>query len=514
MKLGLFFGAGAEMGYGLPSGGKFAIELFRLDPSEEKQELRKQLQEKINRRAAYGTRWLPPQFWEKNIHAFGKGEFTCLIESSIENRKDDLIRRLGAFDELVEAQFQHLPFGEDEVARAYQERFHRELGGEVYSQVIRLNQLLGDHGDLFGSRYYSAMLDVVRAHPEASLLRRFVIAFLQLLVGSCGHDLISRLNQEIFTQAPDDLPIFDDVSGLFRVEMSKGGLDAIDLLVTEKTAAADATITLQSMLIDLASGALESLFDGILDYQALIDSHFRYLYSPRTEWAKFTKMVIFMRVARRYIVSQMPAPEALPKAGYYHDLAGAAKVGITLRVIGTSNYNSLLERLARELGFAAPPTYHLNGGAADYYNPFTNDVITVPDPEEVPLDQLHVPFILTQSGIKPLTSVSMSRRYVELFDHYLQCDAIASVGFGFNRDDSHINGLFRKLIEEYRKPFYCVGPMGRSQGETKGDLLEKLRLPEACRGLLHPVPVDRHTREVDGKLWIEYLSAAAAAAAS
>ena len=27
MKIGLFFGAGAELGYGLPSGGKFAIDL-------------------------------------------------------------------------------------------------------------------------------------------------------------------------------------------------------------------------------------------------------------------------------------------------------------------------------------------------------------------------------------------------------------------------------------------------------------------------------------------------------
>jgi hypothetical protein len=506
MDLGLFFGAGAEMGYGLPSGGKFAIELFRLDPSEEKQALREQLRTSVNKRSAYATRWLPDQFWEKNIHAFGKGEFTSLIESSIENKKDMLLERLKDFDSLVTAQFSSAGFNAQSVEAAYRNQFGRELGSEVYSQVIRLNQMLGNHGGLFASRYYSAILDVVRANPEASLLKRFAIAFLQLLVGSCGHDLISRLNSEIFTQAPDDLPIFDDVAGLFRVEMSKGGLDAIDLLITERSVVGNtSTPSLPDMLAALARGALEALFDGILDYQALIDSHFRYLFSPRTEWAKFTKMMIFMRLARRYIISQMPEEHDLPKEGYYHDLARAKEFDIALKTIGTANYNSLLEKLGVELGFEATKTYHLNGGVADFYNPYTNDVFSYPTSDQVPVDQLHVPFILTQSGIKPLTSVNMSRRYVELFDHYAECDAVAAVGFGFNCDDSHINGLFRKLIEEHQKPLYWVEASEQTKDQLKTRLLERLRLPEMCRPLLNPVKVDPSTRRVGNSLWLEYI---------
>ncbi|MCB1212033.1 MAG: hypothetical protein KDK97_22110, partial [Verrucomicrobiales bacterium] len=509
MNLGLFFGAGAEMGYGLPSGGKFAIELFRLDPSEEKQALRAQLRTDVNKRSAYATRWLPDQFWEKNIHAFGKGEFTSLIESSIENKKDMLLERLKDFDSLVTAKFSSAGFSAQSVETAYRRQFGRELGSEVYSQVIRLNQLLGDHGDLFASRYYSAILDVVRAAPDASLLKRFAIAFLQLLVGSCGHDLISRLNSEIFTQAPDDLPIFDDVSGLFRVEMSKGGLDAIDLLITERSVLGNGSNpSLIDMLTALARGALEALFDGILDYQALIDSHFRYLFSPRTEWAKFTKMVIFMRLARRYIISQMPEEQNLPQEGYYHDLARAEEFGISIKAIGTANYNSLLEKLGAELGFEATKTYHLNGGVSDFYNPYTNDVFSYPTSDEVPNDQVHVPFILTQSGIKPLTSVNMSRRYVELFDHYAECDAVAAVGFGFHCDDSHINGLFRKLIEEHEKPLFWVETAQKTDDQLRNTLLERLRLPEACRSLLYPLRVDRTTRQTGGSLWLDYINSA------
>lgn len=38
MKFGFLFGAGAEMGYGFPSGGRFALDIFRHDPSNIKNE--------------------------------------------------------------------------------------------------------------------------------------------------------------------------------------------------------------------------------------------------------------------------------------------------------------------------------------------------------------------------------------------------------------------------------------------------------------------------------------------
>ena len=169
MKIGLFFGAGAETPYGLPSGGTFAIELFRLDTRGETQKLRTDLQN-VNRDTAYATKWMPEKFWSKNLYAFGKSEFSSLIESLIENKKQRLVERLGDFDTLAQSQFSKLNFSETCLRDAYRAEFNRELGTQVYSQVIRLNSILGSNGQLFESRYYSAILDVVRTHPEASLL--------------------------------------------------------------------------------------------------------------------------------------------------------------------------------------------------------------------------------------------------------------------------------------------------------------------------------------------------------
>jgi len=76
-KIGLFFGAGAEMAYGLPSGGRFAIEIFRRSPDEQKQRF-KELLTNIDRRTNYAADYLPPEFQKKRLNVFGKPDFEVL----------------------------------------------------------------------------------------------------------------------------------------------------------------------------------------------------------------------------------------------------------------------------------------------------------------------------------------------------------------------------------------------------------------------------------------------------
>jgi len=40
MKYGFLFGAGAEFGYNLPSGSKFALDIFRFDNNQSKEEFK------------------------------------------------------------------------------------------------------------------------------------------------------------------------------------------------------------------------------------------------------------------------------------------------------------------------------------------------------------------------------------------------------------------------------------------------------------------------------------------
>ena len=505
MKLGFFFGAGAEIGYGLPSGGKFAIDLFRQDVSDEKKELRDQLGD-IDPRTNYATSWLPDSFATQRIHAFGKNEFTALIESSIEYRKSEIIRRLNDFDGEVEYALKQLGLEKKLLVDKFNESMNTGYGEHLYSAAIRMNPILANEVKLFGSEAYSAVLSVISSGANSADLQRYAGAFLQLLVGAHGQHLVQRLNQELFEAAPDDIPIFDDVTGMFKLEFSRAGLTALELLLEKRREYNLDDSNLCDLLSAISQQVLENIFTTVLDYQSLIDSHFRYLFSPRTEWAKFSKMVIFLRATREYIVKQLEDAGELPDSGYYHDLEKCKDIGIEIAAIGTSNYNNLIEKISKDLDFDVPHIQHLNGGVTDYYNPYKNSVISGVSPKEVPKDEIYVPFVLTQSGLKPLTSVDMSRRYVGLFDQYSECAAVVVVGYGFNIDDSHINGLFRKLIEETNKPLYwvCLAKDGSAE-EQKRHLIKRLRISLQFRNLINVVPVNPANRSIDNKIWLDVI---------
>jgi hypothetical protein len=510
MKLGIFFGAGAEIGYGLPSGGKFAIDLFRQDPARYKTELRQQLHQ-LDPMSPYATTWLPQNYRDSRIHAFGRNEFTSLIESSIEYRREEIIRRLNQFDRECDDAICQLGIDRPLLEELFSRATGDQIGNRLYSQAIRLNALLARDVRLFESEFYSAMLDIVKRGEGSDDLRRYVSSFLQLLVGAHGQSLVQKLNQELFEAAPDDLPIFDDISGMFRLEFNKVGITALELLLEEKrnfTTGDGATAA--SLLSALAQQVLENIFTTVLDYQALIDAHFRYLFSPKTEWAKFTKMVIFLRCARDYIAAQLDNAENRSQEGYYHDLARTQELGIEICAIGTSNYNSLLETITSSVGLTLSNIFHLNGSVTDYYNPYKNSVLTCEAPGVVPQHNIHVPFILTQSGLKPLTSVEMSRRYVDLHDRFREADAIVVVGFGFNADDSHINGLLRELVEVSGKSLYWVCRASEDDAQAQQrELLRRLRVEPSFRSQVIAVPVDAENRKVQagGILWLDHVAA-------
>lgn len=497
MKVGLFFGAGAEIGYGLPSGGKFAIDLFRQDATPYKKKFRAKLS-KIDIRSPYATTWLPKDYEKKSIFAFGKNEFTSIIESSIQYKRSEIIKKLNDFDNEFSWACKQLGIEESLLKDKFSDGMGKDIGEVLYEHDIKINEKLTKDVKLFGTEYYSAALEIIRSKSNCADLHRYVIAFLQLLVGAYGQDFVQNLNEELFESAPDDLPIFDDIFGMFRLEFDRVGSTALDLLLSEKRTF---NTTEEATLIDLFSAVtqqiLENIFCSVLDYQKLIDDHFRYLFSPSTEWAKFTRMAIFMEIAHDYIIAQKPTD--LPDFGYYHDVKELLDSGSEVRVVGTSNYNNLFKEISDELDMPSIDVFHLNGSTKDFYNPYKNEVSQIDNKCTHESEQILVPFMLTQSGLKPLTSVEMSRRYVELFDAYKDVDAIISVGFGFNKDDSHINGLFRELVEKNNKKLFIVTVDSK---ETAKEIKKKLRLDTNLDNV-KVILVDSKTRATNEAMWFE-----------
>jgi hypothetical protein len=499
-KIGLFFGAGAEMGYGLPSGGKFAIDLFRQDPTKYKKKLRKTLEE-IKVTSTYATNWLPDSYLNKPIYAFGEKDFISIIQSSIEYRQDKIVQKFNDFDSLCEKAITKLNIDKNFLNEKFEEISGGEIGSVIYSQKIKINPLITNDVKLFSSSYYSAMLETIRTQENKDDLQRYSISFLQLIVGAHGYNLVKKLNEELFTQTPDDLPIFDDIFGMFSLEFHKAGSTALELLLREKrTFNKDKNASLAELLSAISQEVLENIFIDILDYQKLIDNHYRYLYCPKKEWAKFTKMVVFLEIAKDYI-SQNLGNIKTNQEGYYNDLLSINDLEITS--IGTSNYNNIIEivspKIAKEQNII-----HLNGSVKDLYNPYKNSIEKIGTNSTSQEKQILVPFLLTQSGIKPLTSVEMSRRYVDLFDRFKNSDAIISIGFGFNQDDGHINGLFRELIEVYNKKLIVID-VSADESKTQKEIKKKLRVG-TNGGNIIVISIDRDTRKSNGKFWYELVA--------
>ena len=64
-KVGFMFGAGAEFCYGLPSGGDFALNIFRQDASPSKSKFRAQ-RDAVDLNGTY-AQWLPDDLKKRNI---------------------------------------------------------------------------------------------------------------------------------------------------------------------------------------------------------------------------------------------------------------------------------------------------------------------------------------------------------------------------------------------------------------------------------------------------------------
>ena len=226
-----------------------------------------------------------------------------------------------------------------------------------------------------------------------------------------------------------------------------------------------------------------------------IDSNWHNLYCPRADWAKFCKIAIFLITVRNYISELGTKAKMANPDGYYNMLKDAlSDKKFEVSAIATTNYNSLIEDVLE-----TKVTY-LNGSTSIWYDPFLNKTGTE---AELLDDENHiiVPLIFTQSGTKPMTAISMSVKYVDLYRAWKESDAIVVVGFGFGQDDEHINGILRTLVNDEGKELIIV---------TKGDHAEALsrqkakmlKIRDASR--IKVILVDDNGR-YDGERWIDLI---------
>jgi hypothetical protein len=493
-KVAFFFGAGAEAPYGLPTGGEFALEIFRTIGAEDKETIKKEIR-KISS-TSHQAAWLPDGYANNRVTVFGKTNFDSIISSTLEMRRNSVIDAILDFDtaaDQAKRQFESLGIKIDDVLTS----LGCKPGSEQYSSVIKLNSRLRSTNvdDFFGSTYFSVLAHLIRnkkfsdsTAEDASILAR---SFVEILIGALGQDLVHSLNNGIFESAPDDLPFLDDIGGIFNLDYRKVGLDALTFILSkqpfsERKAKLNPRMADAKIAIEFYLRVAERIYSTVADYQGLVDSHYRYLYQPRKEWAKFCKISTFLFAVHRYVLGHLEGASGCD--GYYEDVSRFS--GINVCAAGTSNYTDLI----RVLG--TTDLFFLNGSLSEFYDPYRNEIV------DLSYDSFKVPFLFTQSGTKPMTSIKMSRRYIDFYDKCSQADRIVVLGYGFNSDDGHINTLLRSLLDEHEKVIDVVDYKCQNIKARQRQIAADIRCSNHESIRVHSVEADR---SINGQPWLNHL---------
>ena len=502
MKFGFLFGAGAEVGYNLPLGSKFALDIFRFDNSKSKEAFKKK-RDNVDPITSYANDWLPKDYREKSVSAFGKKVFQSIIKDTIEHNRNSIILKLNDFDSLANKQILKMKEDNKDVVSVIETTLNKKMKDIILSSSIRYIGEFQDGDKLFGSNYFSAVLllyskrDFWSSPIKRKEFGNMILSILQLQLGALSENLIKRINEGVFSKKAVEIDLFDDLGDIVHLNYSETGLIGLEYLLDMRESETD---TPEGIIIRFVQLMIEDINASVLDYKSLIDSNWYYLYNPRYEWAKFTKICIFLMTVREYILSKASSRIDNSK-GYYDALNKAMDKGLfEVTEIATTNYNTFIEDILH-----TDVTY-LNGSTNLWYDPYINKI---GKESEIIDDENHiiVPLMFTQSGTKPMTAIKMSEKYVKTYKKWKKADALVVVGFGFGTDDEHINGMIRTLVDDDNKRLIVVTINDNSMSEIdKAEVIaRKLKVKNSDRIIV--IYVNEDGIEVKSReMWTEKLT--------
>ena len=498
LKYGFLFGAGAEIAYKLPSGGRFALDIFRQDTTNPKQQF-KDMRDRVDPTTSYASQWLPKDYLKKSIGTFGKSVFQNIIMSTVEHRRGQIVEKINDIDNIASVVIEKMYADGEDVNKAFEQLINREVTNVHLDQVIAFNDAFKEGNKLFESSFFSGLLMVYRDYPDdphRTVLGKILLSIMQLHLGALSEDLARNINDNLFKTKDERIDLFDDFGELIKLNYSAAGVGGLEFLLENMQIEKGSPYT---TLLRFAQLLIEEVYASVLDYKTLIDSNWHYLYNPSSDWAKFCKISVFLLTVHKYIEDQGLKADVYNPDGYYNMLRGAINTGrFEVSAIATTNYNRIIEEI---LGFKYPITY-LNGSVAVWYDPYLNKVGSK---KELDSTEHHilVPLLFTQSGTKPMTSISMSVKYVEMYKQWKASDAIVIVGFGFGNDDEHINGILRTLVNDDAKDLYVVTLKHEKNEETEArEIAKKLKIRDHKK--IKMILVNKEGR-TDSKKWVDLL---------
>lgn len=369
-KVSFLFGAGAEINYGFPSGGRFALDIFRENPTNSKEDF-KNKRTSIDKTSSYAANWLPEKYITKSVSSFGNNVFETIIKDTLEHNRKVIIKQTEMFDEIARKEEKNIQkkyskFSFSDIIKKY---LNKSIDDCSLSQSMVFNNSFTKEGNnIFKSNYFSAIALLYKqkkSTPLGNIIGKILLAILQLQIGALSEGLSRNVNENIFEIKDDSFDFLDDIGNIISLNYQSIGISGLELLNQKNNSephTEDEFINL--FLIKI----MENIYSSVLDYKSLIDSHWRYLYCPKEEWTKFCKISIFLITVKKYMEKQVK--QIIPNSeGFYHDLKKFTEQNeLIIPKIATTNYSSLIENvLGKDI-------FYLNGSINLLYDPYLNKI--------------------------------------------------------------------------------------------------------------------------------------------
>lgn len=519
----------------------------------------------------------------RRVYSFGKIDFNSVVESSAEQKKDAIIKFCQNIDS--EAQEVYHDLNKVLTNKDTWNQLCQELTEMVSSQdnyKVELNESfeqIETFNEFFNSRTFKLMISCMNLEgtedeavskdqnqtanekqdqltiSEETLQRLFdsFKVIMYMINISFGDDVKKKLKRGFFSSKNAKVQeLLDEVSPIFKMDTANASSHIFDFIRKKQPALVKGMDVVDRFSI-LIFNLSYRLCTKAIDYQMLVDSVFKYIMTPKTDWTKFTKMMLFLQAAYDAITESnhlLTIDKLKDAESYYKDIIQKLQKDssiLKIKGLGSANYNDYYGQLVKglnegmkddELKERFGSISHLNGGVGEFYNPYKNSLVIIPNDEleaeamdraednakndnqdEMPSNnrfifnnQLITPFFFTQSGTKPMTSIDISCRYADLYRNYQEADVIVVIGFNFNSDDSHINTIFRDLVENKGKRLISLSIDSDHDVDTQEEALcKKLRIDDnEAMKRVEVLIIDKDTRslknaEGQGPLWLDYI---------
>lgn len=210
-----FFGAGAEVPYGMPVGGRFALEILRAGkPDAQFRADRKRISE--NCKPAY-RRWLPTKFATDSVYGLTSNEHRAVFEDSLRNGYRRVIASLDKFDEVAQSLLAREGIAESAASAVFNAvSGGLEFGALPYSGV-KLHASIGSvHPPLFSSKYFSALMMLAKSGTQREAMTRLARSTIQFYLGAHGTSAMEAMTLDPLVNIPDDNPAFSELPNVQR----------------------------------------------------------------------------------------------------------------------------------------------------------------------------------------------------------------------------------------------------------------------------------------------------------